>query len=53
VAAWVPLRFCDFYAAKNNKIVNNLTTTDDKFKKSTDLESLKIYKIFDAWFGLI
>ncbi len=48
MAAWVPDMFCDFYLAKNHKIVNNSTTTEAGEKISKDLESLECWKFFDV-----
>jgi hypothetical protein len=40
--------FCNFYLAKNHKISNNLTTTETREKRNTDL---KILEIFDLHFA--
>jgi hypothetical protein len=45
VAAWFPDVFCNFYLAKNNKIVKNSTITKAIEKISTDLESLEFKTI--------
>jgi hypothetical protein len=41
VAALVPDMFCDFYLAKNHKIIKNSAITETREKISTYLESLE------------
>ncbi len=41
VAALVPAMFCNFYIVKTHNIADKSTTTEDKEKISTDLESLE------------
>jgi hypothetical protein len=44
----VPNTFCNFYSVKNNKIVNNLTTTHSIEEIVTDVESLALLEFFDV-----
>jgi hypothetical protein len=48
VAAWVPVRLCNFYELKSYKIANNPATTEARENIGTHLESLECYKIFGA-----
>jgi hypothetical protein len=48
VAPRVSDMFCNFCFVKNHKIFNNSTTTKASEKVSTDFESIKFWKFFDA-----
>jgi hypothetical protein len=41
VAAWVSDMLCNFYFAKNNKFVNDSTTTEAREKISENLETIE------------
>jgi hypothetical protein len=45
VPSGVPDISCNFYLVKNNKLVNNSTTTRATEKIGIDLESLEVYNI--------
>ncbi len=51
VAARVPDMFCNFSFVKNDKIVNNSTTTTAREKISADLEFLVFQNVFDVGFA--